>query len=305
MPSIFGKITRSFKKIHMPDQFPKISIVTASYNQGAFIEESILSVLEQNYPNLEYVIMDGGSTDNTVEIIKKYASRLAYWQSESDKGLYDALHRGFQKTTGDIMGWLNSDDLLMRKSLFTLAEIFSENSGIEWLQGHSCVADETGRIVFQRPQRYSKYSFYLREYHDGIFIQQESTYWRRELWERAGSAIADNYRLAGDFELWMRFFNYAELYNTAALVGAFRLREGQLSSKNYNEYMAECDAIIDYYLPRLPEIEQAEILKLRKGPSRPTRLLQRLTGTKTVRDKRAQSHFVNFNFEKKCFERTS
>ena len=94
----------------MPDQFPKITIITPSYNQGQFIEETILSVINQGYPNLEYIIMDGGSTDNTVEVIKKYSDHINYWVSEKDKGQSNAINKGLHRATGDIINWLNSDD---------------------------------------------------------------------------------------------------------------------------------------------------------------------------------------------------
>src|SRR5215207_3198072 len=104
--------------------YPKVSVVTASLNQVQYIEETILSLLNQQYPCLEYIIIDGGSTDGTIDIIKKYEDRLKYWTSEKDNGLYDALNKGFKITTGEILGWLNADDILHRNSLFILAEIF-------------------------------------------------------------------------------------------------------------------------------------------------------------------------------------
>lgn len=105
--------------------YPKISIVTPSYNQGQFIEETILSIISQNYPNLEYIIIDGGSTDNTVEIIKKYENHLKYWVSEADKGQADAINKGLQHCTGDIFNWINSDDYLEPNSLFTIANAYN------------------------------------------------------------------------------------------------------------------------------------------------------------------------------------
>ncbi len=132
----------------MPDQFPKISIVTPVFNQVVYLEDCILSILDQKYPNLEYIIIDGGSTDGTVDIIKKYSPFLTYWVSEKDAGIYHALQKGFEKATGDIMGWLNSDDILHRKSLFSIADIFRKFNDIEWLQGFPTVIDELGELFF-------------------------------------------------------------------------------------------------------------------------------------------------------------
>lgn len=108
-------------------KYPKISIVTPSFNQGQFIEETIRSVLDQDYPNLEYIIIDGGSKDNTVEVIKKYESRLKYWVSEPDFGQSDAINKGFQHCTGEIFNWLNSDDQLIPGSLTKIAESYLSN----------------------------------------------------------------------------------------------------------------------------------------------------------------------------------
>lgn len=128
--------------------YPKISIVTPSFNQGQYIEQTILSVLDQNYPNLEYIIIDGGSTDDTVEIIKKYQDKLTFWVSEPDSGQTDALNKGFLHCTGDIFNWLNSDDYLEARALFKIAESyinganviagsirhFVENENTQWIE---------------------------------------------------------------------------------------------------------------------------------------------------------------------------
>jgi len=118
----------------MSEQFPKISIVTASYNQGQFIEETILSVLNQNYPNLEYILIDGGSTDNSVEIIRKYQQHFTYWVSEKDKGQANAINKGLQLCTGDIFNWLNSDDYLEPGSLHKIAAAFA-NEQVQMVAG--------------------------------------------------------------------------------------------------------------------------------------------------------------------------
>src|SRR5687767_14887936 len=129
------------------NRYPKISIVTPSYNDAAFLEQTILSLLNQGYPNLEYIVIDGGSTDRSVEIIKKYADRLAYWVSERDRGMYDVINKGFQHATGEIIGWINSDDMHHPGSLFSLAQIFSDFPEIPWLQGFPNSVDDQGRTV--------------------------------------------------------------------------------------------------------------------------------------------------------------
>jgi glycosyltransferase involved in cell wall biosynthesis len=235
--------------------YPKISIVTPNYNGARFLEATIRSVLDQNYSNLEYIIIDGGSTDGSVDIIKKYEDRLTYWVSEKDKGMYHALNKGFSKTTGEIMGWLNSDDMLHTNSLFTIAEILG-NDGIEWIQGIHSWFDEFGRIFQVAGVRFrSKYPYLMKAYHSGFspFIQQESTYWKRGLWDRAGAYISTDYHLAGDFELWMRFFKNGQLFLTGSLIGGFRYSvDGQLSIDSYQQYLEEADIIVEKY-PIVPQ----------------------------------------------------
>jgi glycosyltransferase involved in cell wall biosynthesis len=291
----------------MPEKYPKISIVTVSFNQGTYIEHCIRSILDQKYPNLEYIIIDGGSTDNTIEIIKKYESQISYWVSEKDNGIYDALQTGFEKTTGEIMGWLNSDDMLIQNSLFTLAGIFSNNPKIEWIQGNPCVADASGRIVYQRAQRFSKYSFYLKLYHDdGIFIQQESSYWRRSLWEKAGGYISNNYKFAGDFELWIRFYKYAVQYTTTALIGAFRMRndKNQISSKHYSDYLIECDQIIDSSSKELNYKDQSILQEMKKEKKRKGKrsLMKELGYSKNLKFWDPK-YSVEFDFETQTFSK--
>jgi glycosyltransferase involved in cell wall biosynthesis len=225
--------------------FPKISIVTPSYNQGEFLEETILSVLGQNYPNLEYIIIDGGSTDNSIDIIKKYENQLSYWESNKDNGVYDAVQKGFAKSTGEIMAWINSDDMYHPKSFLTIAEVFNNFPEIHWLQGNPSGFDELGRNVALRPLRlWSRYNYYLNDFE---YIQQESTFWRRSLWEQAGSAFNPTLKYAADLDLWLRFFRYERLYVTEALLAGFRFRRSnQLSLDNREAYLKEALFCIDH-----------------------------------------------------------
>lgn len=224
--------------------YPKISIVTASYNQGHYIEDTIKSIVEQGYPNLEYIIIDGGSTDNTIEIIKRYEKYIAYWVSEKDRGVCDAINKGFKIATGDIMACINSDDMLHRKSLFTVADIFSSFNNIQWLLGASTIYDEAGRTVEVMQSRdFSPLHFLLGEMH---FIQLESCFWTRSLWKEAGGYFDDQLRYASDFDLWIRFFKTERLYITNALIGGFRYRKGnQLSLDNMDTYMNEVKIILE------------------------------------------------------------
>ncbi len=222
---------------------PKISLVTPSYNQADFLEETIRSVLDQGYPSLEYVVIDGGSTDGSQDIIRKYESRLAYWVSERDGGQYDAINKGFSRTSGEIMAWLNSDDKLTPWALDVVADVFSSRGDIEWLTTlHQLVWDERGRAVACRSTNgYSRQGFLRGEnltrpgVHTKGWIQQESTFWRRTLWNRACGRVDTSYRLAADFELWARFFQHSELYGVSAPLGGFRMHPDQKTAHHLEE----------------------------------------------------------------------
>jgi GT2 family glycosyltransferase len=230
--------------------FPKISIVTPSYNHAQYLEQTITSVLNQGYPNLEYIIIDGGSTDGSIEIIKKYSKNLSFWVSEKDDGMYHAIQKGFEKATGEVMGWINSDDMHHTRSLFTLAQIFGDYPDINWIQGFTNHIDEQGRIVFATSvDEVDKLFFYQKKHRDaGKFIQQESTFWRSSLWDKSGGYISTKYGYAGDFELWIRFFQFEKLYNLNALLGSFRhSSSGQASIENHSRYLNDTYKVLENY----------------------------------------------------------
>lgn len=225
---------------------PKITIVTPSFNQAKYLESTILSVLGQGYPNLEYIIIDGGSTDCSVEIIRKYERQLAYWVSGPDGGLYDALQKGFAQSSGEIMAWLNADDMYHPKSLFTVAEIFERFGNVQWLMGSNTFFDEAGRPFLYDDLPYGQRWSRLRlQLFDGRFIQQESVFWRRTLWQQAGGFIDQNYPLAADFELWLRFFKHEPLYSTSFMLAGFRFRsENQKSYNQRGQYLQEAKHLL-------------------------------------------------------------
>lgn len=223
-------------------KYPKISVVTPNYNLGSYLEATIRSVLDQGYPNLEYIIVDGGSTDNSVEIIRKYEGRLKWWVSEPDNGMYDAINKGFSRCSGEVMLWINSDDLLFPKSLFSIAQVFSDLPQVNWVHGMKATLDGDGVPVnIRKPGTYSYYSYFLNEYK---WVQQEAVAWRRSLYVKAGEKMETSLRYAGDFELWKRFFENDLLYSAPILIGGFRERELQASKKHRDRYLQEVNNIL-------------------------------------------------------------
>jgi len=243
-------------------QYPKISIVTPSYNQGQYLEETILSVIGQNYPNLEYIIIDGGSTDNSVEIIKKYEKHLAYWVSELDNGMYEAVKKGFDKSTGEIMAWINSDDKYHMGAFSIVAEVFSNFQEISWITGVPTAFDELGRCVLvANSVLWSKYTFYLQKL---SWIQQESTFWRRRLWDKVDVTEAFSLKLAGDFALWMLFFRHEKIYSINALLGGFRYRkENQKTLDLMGSYLAEARQFLEKEISMLSVESKKHLQKIK------------------------------------------
>lgn len=220
----------------------KISVVTPSFNQGQYLEETIDSVLSQGYKNLEYIVIDGGSSDKSVEIIKKYAKYLHFWISEPDDGHYDALNKGFKVSTGEVMSWINSDDIYFPWALRTVDEIFSLSREINWLTGLATRIDRESRIERAPKVRKNLNDFLIGNYK---WIQQESTFWSRELWDVSGGFITDKYKLMIDGELWSRFFRNADLWHVDLSLGAYRLHGNNRAILNETDVKREMEEIIE------------------------------------------------------------
>lgn len=226
------------------ESWPKISLVTPVFNSAKYIEQTFQSVFSQNYSNLEYFVVDGGSTDGTLDIIRKYESRLSGWISEPDNGMYDAINKGFTRTTGEIMGWISATDTLRPGALTVVDEVFSQFRQVEWVTGRRTCLNEEGEVQRVDPLMiWSRYSFLL-----GLpvrHIQQESTYWRRSLWLRAGGCVDGTRRAAGDFELWVRFFRHGLLYTVDAQIGCFREHPDSGSLSDLDGFNAQCAQIAE------------------------------------------------------------
>jgi glycosyltransferase involved in cell wall biosynthesis len=251
-------------------KYPKISIITPSYNQVEFLGKAIDSVLNQNYPNLEYIIIDGGSTDGSKELIESYSERLSYWESAKDEGQYYAINKGLEKSTGEIMAWLNSDDMYFNGALNTVAEIFSSFNDVNWVMGVPTVFDENDRAIVadrNRRRRCSRFHYFASE--DYEWIQQESTFWRRSLWQQAGSFINTDYKLAADFELWMRFYQHSKIDILDSLIGGFRMRKSnQKTLESNDDYLNEAKKIIEIELNKLTRNESSEVELIKKLKTR-------------------------------------
>lgn len=193
------------------ERYPKITIVTPSYNQAEYLERTIQSVLSQKYPNLEYIIFDGGSTDGSVDIIKKYEDLLTFWKSEKDEGPADAINKGLKMATGEIIGWLNSDDVFTKDSLFRVAQKYLE--GAQVLYGHALYVDKND-VPVAMDHGYQKTKIYLGyqqdfnqtiKYWQTIYmIPQPTVFWRKELMENYGLPNA-KYKFIFDYEYFLRF----------------------------------------------------------------------------------------------------
>lgn len=220
----------------MPDgrPWPKISIVTPSYNQGKYIEETIRSVIMQGYPNLEYIIIDGGSTDNTVDIIRKYEKYIAYWESEKDNGQTHAINKGFDRASGDILAYINSDDVYMPYTFRLVAELFTKFN-IQWLTGIQSRLVENEVISPKRDAvKLFNRQLYKKGYHVGSLLgwnQQCSTFWSSELFSKVGRKFDETFNHAMDIDMWIRMSNFSELISVEAVLAMMRLHSEQKSRK--------------------------------------------------------------------------
>jgi glycosyltransferase involved in cell wall biosynthesis len=203
---------------------PLVSIVTPSFNHGQFLERTMQSVLQQNYSSLEYIVQDGGSTDGTTQILEKYRSRPKFAQSRPDGGQAEALNLGFQHTSGEIMAWLNSDDLLLPGTVSYVARYFLEDPDVDVVYGHRINIDENDQEIGR----------WIMPAHDdellrwADFIPQETLFWRRQIWEKVGASLDESFQFAVDSDLLLRFqYAGAKFARLPRFLGAFRVHAAQ------------------------------------------------------------------------------
>ena len=221
--------TSNFPIAKNTGKYPRISIVVPSYNQGHFIGATLESITSQAYPNLELIIADGGSNDDTIEVIKKYSSQIKWWVSEADDGQASAINKGMSHATGEILAWLNSDDCLMPGALFRVASQFMKSADTEVVYGHRVLINEAGEDVGKWVM--PGHRKFILTYAD--FIPQETMFWRADLWKKVGGRLDESFCFAMDWELIRRFIKAnAKFKLIPAFLGQFRMHEMQKTNAN-------------------------------------------------------------------------
>jgi GT2 family glycosyltransferase len=218
------RVPAHYLRTTAPDPAPTISIVTPSFEQGRFLDRTIYSVVSQRYPALEYVVQDGGSNDGTLEVLRRFEPLLSAWRSEPDAGQADAVNRGFRETHGELMAWLNSDDLLLPGSLAYVARYFAEHPDVDVVYGHRLMIDENdGQIGAWVLPRHDDAVLTLADY-----IPQETLFWRRRVWDEAGGTVDSTFGYALDWDLLLRFRQVgAKMVRLPRFLGAFRIHSEQ------------------------------------------------------------------------------
>ena len=231
---------------------PRISIITPSFNQAQFIGWTVRSVLLQRYPNLEYIVMDGGSTDGTQEVLGPYADRFAHYVSEKDNGQSDAIGRGFERSTGEIMAYLNSDDMLAPGALEYVANYFTHHPEVDAIYSHRCTVNESNKVI----------SYWILPNHSSYLmmrwdlIPQETCFWRRRLFETCGN-IDPQFRFALDYDLFLRYMKRGRFVRVNRFLGSFR----------YHSSAKTATLLADVGQKEIRKVREKNGIKIHKGES--------------------------------------
>ncbi|WP_375560945.1 glycosyltransferase family 2 protein [Bernardetia sp. OM2101] len=250
----------------MPDKMmnlPKITIITPSFNQGNFIEETINSILSQNYPNLEYIVMDGKSTDNTVEIIKKYEKYISYWESSIDKGQSEAINKGMRKSTGEILTWICSDDLLLEDSLQTSVNYFLENPTISLIHGKTKTFGEG----YEDKITEGFHSDLSVDYFTHMCFPQPSSFFKREIFENQSYVLNDtsnevknlvdeSLHYCMDYDLLLRTVLNYDILKVDELFSAYRLHPASKTVSEWSKFEVEKDKVFLRLLNTLKHVKE-------------------------------------------------
>jgi glycosyltransferase involved in cell wall biosynthesis len=227
--------------------WPRVSVITPSYNQGQFLEQTIRSVLLQGYPNLEHLVIDGGSTDESVAVIRKYESHLAHWESERDRGQSHAINKGFARATGDVLCWLNSDDFFLPGTLRAVVDTLFEGEGAPAVVGHCVQVYVDGRPPHHGAGRFESLERLL-EFWKGYQMHQPSIFWRREVFERVGY-LDESLHMTMDFDYWVRMARHFTFKNLDRELSCATYHEEAKTGDGFAQYHGELRRRATHYWP--------------------------------------------------------
>ncbi|MEL6455178.1 MAG: glycosyltransferase family 2 protein [Cyanobacteria bacterium J06623_5] len=254
--------------------YPAITVVIPSFNQGEFIEETLVSVIGQCYPNLEIIVIDGGSTDGTTEIIEKYAKHIHYWHSKPDKGQADAINQGMQRSSGDILCWLNSDDLYLPGTLLDIGRRFQNRLQQNYLiYGGSLHFSQREEQLSGHVQAMGSYDPVRLTYCD--FIAQPSAFWTRQLWLAAAELNSD-YHYVLDWEWFIRASRIAQFEYVPKLYSLYRFHDAHKSSTGGTQRCREIFEVVEKYAPEYWQTLYREIVSHHEQIGRLNSLMDRL-----------------------------
>jgi glycosyltransferase involved in cell wall biosynthesis len=224
----------------MTANWPRISVITPSFNQAAFLERTILSVLEQGYPNLEYIVIDGGSMDGSVDVIRKYESRLAFWVSEADQGQAHAINKGLQRTSGEWVGWQNSDDIYYPGCFSSLVRAARLVPKADLIIGDMNLVDKNDRVLHQLKYVRPTYRSMLAE---GMVMTNQAAFWRRSVHEEIGY-LDESLDCGFDYDWFLRLLQHRRAYHVSETWGGLRMHEETKTSTQQEIFQIEYERIL-------------------------------------------------------------
>ncbi len=240
----------------------RLCMVTTNFNYGDYLEDCVRSIINsKGFERVDYVMMDGGSTDGSLDVIKKYASAFKHSQSGRDEGMYHAIAEGFKKSDAPYMGWLNSDDQLAPWTIQTVLDIFDQLPEVKWITSRYPLQARKDGVVIKSDflPGVDNWGFFNGEHikSSGLptsgWIVQDCTFWRRELWDAVGADFDHTLKLAGDFELWARFIQKTDLYVVNVPFGIYRFHGANKAVAGREAYRDECVRVLNRYTPVVPE----------------------------------------------------